>query len=225
MAKRNRKKLLTLNAFTRANLEFPLGGHNLSVGSRNLDTSVQASLVVGLNDVSAENLSSTNTTVVWALRTWETVYGPSIRSVGHVKKGVLLLKTEPWLVSLVGLHELGTLVAVVELVWCSVGVPALTDNQDVWVSSEWVGEDCNWSEVDIGVVARSLASGATVEVPLWEVVDGKLAALWDLGEGLRSKLVSQETLEEFSLRLGMRLTHLGLGADATESVDPDVPFA
>jgi hypothetical protein len=33
----------------------------------------------------------------------------------------------------VGLHELGSLVAVVELVWGSIGVPALAEDEDVWV--------------------------------------------------------------------------------------------
>ena len=80
--------------------------------------------------------------------------------------------------------------AVIELVWCSIGIPALTDNQDVWALTEWVGEDSNGSEVDIGVVAWSLASRAAVEVPLWEVIKGKFTTLWDLGEGLRRNLES-----------------------------------
>lgn len=77
--------------------------------------------------------------------------------------------------------------AVVKLVWCSIGVPALTDNEYVWALAEWVGENSNGSEVDIGVVAWGLASRAAVEVPFWKVIDGKLAALWDLGEGLQKK--------------------------------------
>jgi hypothetical protein len=121
----------TLNTVAWTNLEFPLGGHDLGVGTGDLDASVQASLVVSLDDVSAENLASTNTTVVWALGTWETVDWPSIRPVAHVEEGVFLLKTEPWLVDLVGLHELSTLMAVVELVWGSIRVPALGEDQDV----------------------------------------------------------------------------------------------
>ena len=74
--------------------------------------------------------------------------------------------------------------AVVVLVWCSIGVPALTDNQDVWALTEWVGEDSSGTKIHIRVVAWSLASRATVEIPLWEVLEGEFAALWDLGEGL-----------------------------------------
>jgi hypothetical protein len=174
----------TLNARTWTNLEFPLSGHDLGVGTGDLDASVQASLVVSLDDVSAENLASTNTTVVWALRTWETVDWPAIRLVAHIEEGVLLLETEPWLVDLVGLHELSTLMAVVELVWGSIGVPALSENQDVGGTTEWIGEDGNGTEVDIGVVAWGLASRAAVEVPLWEVIESEFTALGDLEESL-----------------------------------------
>jgi hypothetical protein len=167
-------------------LEFPLSGHNLGIGAGDLDTSVQASLVVSLNDISAVNLASTDTTVVWALRTWETVDWPAIRLVAHIKKGVLLLETEPRLVGLVGLHELSTLVAVVELVWGSIGIPALGENQDVGGATEWVREDGNRSEVDIGVVAWGLASRAAVKIPLWEVIESEFTALWDLEESLPS---------------------------------------
>ena len=141
-----------------------------------------------LDDISAENLSSTNTTVVWALGTWETVGGPAVGSIGHVKKGVLLLKTKPWLVDAMGLHELGTLVAIVELVGGSIWVPALSNHQDVWGTTEWIREDGNGAKIDIGVVAWSLASGAAVEVPLWKVVQRELTTLWDLGKSLSKRM-------------------------------------
>lgn len=176
---------LTLNALARADLELPLGGHNLSVGSGDLDTSEQASLVVSLDDISAVNLASTNTTVVWALGAWETICWPAIGSIGHVEKGVFLLKTEPWLMSLMGFHELGSLVAVVEFVWRSIGVPAFSNDQNIGALAEWVGEDSNGAEVDIGVVAWSLTGRAAVEVPLWEVIESEFTALWNTGEGLQ----------------------------------------
>jgi hypothetical protein len=92
--------------------------------------------------------------------------------------------------SLVGLHELGTLVAVVELVWGSIGVPALGDNQDVRSATKWVGEDGNRSEVDIGVVTWSLTSRAAIKVPLWKVLNLELAVLWDFGESLEITRIS-----------------------------------
>jgi hypothetical protein len=163
-----------------------LGGHDLSVGTRDGDAGVQASLVVSLDDVTAEDLAGTNTAVVWALWSGETVDWPSVWSVGHIKKGVFLLKTEPWLVFLVGLHELSSLVAVVELVWGSVGVPALAENEDVWGAADWVMEDGNGSEVDIRVVARCLPSRRTVKVPFWERLEGD-ATRSDLDNSLREK--------------------------------------
>lgn len=165
-------------------MKLPLSRHNLGVGTRNLDSSVQASLVVSLNDISAEDLTSTNATVVWALGTWETSYGPTIWSILHIKKGVLLLETEPRLVGFVGLHEFGTLMAVVELVWGSISVPALSYDQNVGGAAQWIGVDSNWSEVDIRIIAGGLASRTAVEVPFWKVVEGELTIGRDLGESL-----------------------------------------
>jgi hypothetical protein len=175
---------LTLNTLTRTDLELPLSWHDLGISTRDLYTSKQASLVVSLDNVSAVDLASTNTTVVWALWTGVTADRPAIGLVEGVKEGVLLLETEPWLMSLVGLHKLGTLMAVVELVWSSIGVPALGDDQDVGSATEWVGEDGNRSEVDIGVVAWSLASRATIKIPLGKILNLEEAVLWDLGESL-----------------------------------------
>jgi hypothetical protein len=178
------KVITQLNAFTRSNLELPLGGHDLGVGTRDLDAGEQASLEMSLNDVSAVDFASTNTTVVWTLRSRESANGPAIRPVVHVEQGIFLLKTKPWLLSLVGLHKLSTLMAVVELVWCPIGVPALADDQDIRGATEWIWEDSNGSEVDIRVVAWGLAGGAAVEVPLGEILNLELAAFGNFGESL-----------------------------------------
>lgn len=178
------KVVTQLNTVTRTHLELPLSWHNLGVSTRDLHTGEQAGLVVSLDNISAVDLASTNTTVVRALGSWETVDWPSIGPVCQVKEGILLLETEPWLVGLVGLHELGTLVAVVELVWSSIWVPALGDNQDVGSTTEWVGEDSNRPEVDIRIVAWGLASRAAVKVPLWKVLNLEDTVLGDFGESL-----------------------------------------
>merc|ERR1711881_693641 len=70
-----------LDTLTRTNLELPLGWHNLGVGTRDLDTSEQASLVVSLNNISAVDLASSDTTVVWSLWAGETSLWPAIWSV------------------------------------------------------------------------------------------------------------------------------------------------
>jgi hypothetical protein len=74
--------------------------------------------------------------------------------------------------------------AVVELVWGSIWIPALAKNEDVWVAAEWIWEDGDWAEVDVGVVAWGLTGGRPVEIPLWEVFKLDLAIFWDLGDGL-----------------------------------------
>jgi hypothetical protein len=69
--------------------------------------------------------------------------------VVEVEESVLLLKTEPGLVGGVGLHQLGSLVAVVELVGGAVGHPALGEDEDVVVEAEGVAEDSDGAQVDI----------------------------------------------------------------------------
>jgi hypothetical protein len=171
---------LTLNTLTWANLVLPLGWKDLSVDTRDVDTGIQTSTVVSLDDISAVDLSSTDTTVVWALWAWETTLWPSVGLVELIEESVLLLKTEPWDLILVSLHQFGAFVAVVELVWDTVGVPALAKDEDVVSTSEWIWVYGNWAEVDVGIFTWSLSSGGTIEVPFWEVLD----ILWLLAESL-----------------------------------------
>lgn len=170
-----------LNTLAGANLELPLGRENLGVDTRDLDTSVQAGAVVSLNDVTAVDLAGTNTAVVRTLGARETTLGPAVGGAELVEKGVLLLKTEPRLMVLVGLHELVALMAVVELVRGSVTVPALVQDKDVVATAERIGKDSDRAEVDIGVATGGLTGRGTVEVPLGEIVGG----LGDLGQSLR----------------------------------------
>jgi len=183
-----------LNTLAWANLVLPLGWENLSVDTRDLDTGVQASTVVSLNDISAVDLSGTDTTVVWTLWTWETTSWPSKWLIEIIKESILLLETEPWDLVLVSLHQFGAVVAVVELVWDTVGVPALAKDEDVVAASEWIWVYGDWAKVDVGVFAWSLSGGGTIKVPFWKV----LYVLWLLGEGS------------------------GLAANTVVAIDPDV---
>ena len=45
------------DALARSHLEFPLRGHNLGVDTRDIDTGVEAGAVVGLNQVTSEDLA------------------------------------------------------------------------------------------------------------------------------------------------------------------------
>jgi hypothetical protein len=60
-------------------------------------------------------------------------------------------------------------VAVVVLVWGSIGIPALAQDEDVGVAAHWVGEDGDRAEVDIRVTTGGLTRRRAVEVPFWEV--------------------------------------------------------
>jgi hypothetical protein len=175
-----------LDALAGADLVLPLGGHDLGVDTGNVDAGVHAGLVVGLDDVTAVDLAGTDTAVVRALRTGETALGPAVGPTVGSQQGVFLLQTEPELVLGVGLHQLGSLVTVVELVGSAIGVPGLAEDEDVVTLPEGVGVDGNGADVDIGVVTGGLASGGAVKVPLGEFIDG----LDSLVEGLDRTLAS-----------------------------------
>ena len=183
------------NTLARTNLVLPLGRKHFSVDTRDVDVGVQAGLVVGLYDVTAVDLAGTDTTVVWALRAWETSLWPSVWGSQIIEEGILLLKTEPRDLALVGLHKLSTGVPVVELVWGTIVVPALGEDEDVLSTTEWVGVDGDWSKVDIGVLTRGLAGGGTVKVPFWEIVD----RLGSLVKGLKWRNVSNEIFSKRSM--------------------------
>ena len=96
---RHPKVVTNSNAFNWADLVFPLAWHDLSVGTRNFDTSIEGSLVVGISNSTAEAIGSADRAVVRALRTGVTILGPAKRpgrelSLG-ANKSVLLLDTEP----------------------------------------------------------------------------------------------------------------------------------
>ena len=138
-------------------LVLPLGGHDLGVGAGDVDVGVKTSLVVGLNNVTAEDLAGAYTAVVRALRSRETVLGPAVGPAELVEEGVLLLKAEPELVLLVLLEDDGSIVAEVVCVRAAVRHVCLAHDQDVVAKTEGVGVVCDGTEVDVGVVTGRLA--------------------------------------------------------------------
>lgn len=150
---------------------------------------------MGLNDVSGVDFGGTDTTVVWTLWSWETAFRPAVDvAIDRVQESVFLFQTEPNFFLGVGSHQLAALMSMVELVWGAVVVPALGQNDDVVASSERIWVEGDRLQVDIRVVAGSLACRGTVKVPLWKL--GDVCHL--LGE--RS----------------------ALGSEVASSVDPDV---
>lgn len=110
------------------------------------------------NDISAVDSSSSNSAVVRALRTRVTALGPAIWPTIWTKQGVFLFETEPSVLVGVGVHQSSGIMSVVELVWASIMVPGLAQNEDVVTTTEGIGVDGNRADVDIGIIPWCLTS-------------------------------------------------------------------
>ena len=153
----SRKEIeLTVDAGAGTDLVLPLGGHDLGVGTGDVDTGVEAGHVVSLDEIAAEDSTGTDTTVVRTLRSGESVLGPAERPAVDIEEGVLLLETEPEAFASVGLHQESSVVTEVEGVGLAIRHPGLAHDEDVGLAAERVIEDGNRAKVDIRVVARGL---------------------------------------------------------------------
>jgi len=160
-----------LNSAARADLELPLAGHDLSVGAADLDSGVEAGLVVGLNDVPSKDAVSAHSAVVGSLGGRVSSLGPAIGMAVGLEEGVLLLDSEPGFVVLALLKDLGGMVARVGGMGGSVVLQAFAHHQDVVSATEGVAEDGGGLDKDIGVVSGGLAGGGAVKVPDLELRD------------------------------------------------------
>lgn len=114
---------------------------------------------MSLNNVSAEDLASTDTAVVWALGSGVASLGPAVWPAIRAKDRIFLFQTKPRLMLGIGLHQAFAFVSVVELVGGSIRIPGLGHDQDVVASTERIREDGDGANVDIGIVAWRLAGG------------------------------------------------------------------
>ena len=146
----------TVDTLAGTDLVFPLSRHDFSIGTRNLNTSVHAGLVVCLNDITAVDTTSTDTAVVRTLRARETTLGPAVWPAVGAQEGVFLLQTEPDFVMAVGFHQSCGFMAIVEFVGSAIGVPGLAHDENVLTQTDWIGVNGNRSDVDIGIVTRGL---------------------------------------------------------------------
>lgn len=96
---------------------------------------------MGLDEITSKNTAGTDTTVVRALGTGETVLGPAEDLSIGVEESVLLLKTEPGLLSLGSVHHLLGVSTVVGLVRGAIVVVTLAEDEDVVATTEGVLED------------------------------------------------------------------------------------
>ena len=67
------------------------------------------------------------------------------------------------------IHKPHSFVTIVELVGGSIGIPGLAHDQDIVAAAERIGEEGAGPNIDVGIVARSLASRRAIKVPLWKV--------------------------------------------------------
>ena len=182
------------------NLVLPLSWHDLSVGSRDLDTSIEAGSIMCVTNDSSEASAGTCRTVVRSLLSWISIVWPSKRPGGELggcsEHSVLLLDTEPWLLIRASLEdstgmgsEVGTARGELLARGISPSVRLAEDEEMVMVRvlgwpSEWVLEDGNWLHDDLRVLSLGQVTGGSIVVPVWEVVDSDCSVLRHSSEGL-----------------------------------------
>ena len=154
-----------------ANLVLPLAGHDLSVGSGNLDASEEAGLVVHVSNDAAEVLVATNRAVVRALGTGVAIGRPAEGVASELglsaEQRVFLLNAVPALLigDFSGVPNLGGEVAEVsvggdELLEGAIfPLPRLAVDHDVVATAERIAEDSDGLEDDFGVLSAGLVAG------------------------------------------------------------------
>jgi hypothetical protein len=156
------------NTLAGTNLKFPLAWHDLSIDARDLDASIEASLVMSLYDCAAKHAVSANSAVVWTLRLGIPTFGPANDSPAiRLEQRVLLLKTEPGygLGDLRVAEDLSRRVTSVGGERLASRCVAVTKDEDIITSTERIREDGARLDNNLRVMAGSLAGGAAIKVP------------------------------------------------------------
>jgi len=176
----------------RSDLVLPLPGHDFLVDTLDLNTLVQAHLVMLFLDFPANALVTALAAVVGTLRLRfgtvdvETIGGfADLTNLLLAHQGVLLLNPEPGVHSFVLFHDLLALLPCVADLGLHLRGEALGKNHNIVPAPERVSEDLPGHDVDVGVLARGLLGRATVEVPDGQVVNaaGPLGQGFGLGPG------------------------------------------
>merc|ERR1711963_412620 len=151
------------------NLELPLRWHYLSIRARDSDARIETGLVVSFHDVSSVNISSTDSTVVWPLGSWETILGPTKGVAVLAQQGVLLFNAKPGMLVLCFLHNLIASFPVVGLSRLLVVLVRLAHHHDVAAAPERILVHLDRVQVRVRVAALSLIARAPVIIPNREV--------------------------------------------------------
>lgn len=145
--------IANINTFAGTDLVFKLARHYLNIGSRNLHTSVKASLVVSISDGTPKAHVGSNRAVVWTLVAWVTIIRPAKGLLGELGKGldqsVFLLDTIPGFLASDGrvVPDFSSKVSEICVAWDELfevfvlPLECLTHDDDVVTSSEGVFED------------------------------------------------------------------------------------
>jgi len=163
------------NSDTRSNLVFPLSGHNFSVGSRNVDSSVEASLVVSVSNAATKGSVGTDRAVVGSLSSRVTIVGPSEGIASEFGRGgkesIFLFNSVPGELLKIRVPNLVGEVSEVSVsgdellvggVFPHVG---LTEDHDVVSLSEGIAVVSDGLEVNLRVFGSSHVARRTIKVP------------------------------------------------------------
>mmetsp|Transcript_28977 Transcript_28977/g.61023 ORF Transcript_28977/g.61023 Transcript_28977/m.61023 type:complete len:291 (+) Transcript_28977:225-1097(+) len=167
-----------IDSDARSNLIFLLSGHDLSVGSTDFDSGVEASAVSGIGDGAAEGVLGTYRAVVRSLRAvGESVFGPAEGcSLVEIEKGEFLFQSKPDFFVFTSLECFGGNCTGVSRQRFSGRSVSVAHDQNIVQSvvswAERILKNTARSQDDLRVVAGSLIGGASVKIPSGEGVHG-----------------------------------------------------
>jgi hypothetical protein len=175
---RHEKLITGINSYTGTNLVLLLSGHNLTVGSRDLNSGIQTGTVVGIGDRTSEGVLGTNRAVVRSLRAGgDTSLGPTEGSaLVKVEEGEFLLESEPDFFVFLALEGLGGNSPGISRQRLSTGSVSIAHDQNVINTispgAEGILENTARSQNDLRVITGGLAGGRPIKVPTGEVLNG-----------------------------------------------------
>ena len=194
------------NTLNRADLVLPLAWHDLSVGARDSDASVEASLVVSVGDSATEAVGSSYRAVVGTLGTGVTILGPAKRPRRELSlstdERVLLLDAEPRLF-VSGVEDfLGVNAEIsqggLEVLASAIGpLVGVAHDEQVLAAAEGIAEHSDRAHDDLRVVGGGLVAGRAIVVPLGALVKS-LDLAWNrsaLGAESDAAAVKPDVLE------------------------------
>jgi len=200
-----------VNSDAGSNLVFLLSRHDLSIGSGDLKSSVEAGTVHGIGDGTSERVLGTGGAVVGSLgAVGDTVLGPSEGSaLIKVEEGEFLLKAKPDFLVIVSVEGIGGNSTAVGGQRLSSRSVSIAHDQNIVLSigpgSEGILEDPARSQDDLRIISRSLIGGGTIEVPSGKSIDSLGASGGDgarLGSALSLGVNPNVFGEDLAFRVG-----------------------